>query len=142
MAAQVQFTNVDATGDAIYATFNVVLSGSYIVGGDPLNFTGNGTLPATADPAFVGLLAQVMSSNLINVDVWSQGGAAISAANQTGYTSACTKTSNVINPQTGVKLKVAALASPSTSTEHAAGAYEAGYTGDLITGMAVFTKML
>ena len=142
MSAQVQFTNVDATGATIYATFNVILTGSYVTGGDPLNFTGGGTLPATADPAFVGLLAGIISSNLINVDVWSMGGNSVSAANQTIYTAACTKVSNVITPATGVKRKVAALASPSTQAEHAASSYEAGYTGDVITGMAVFTKHL
>jgi hypothetical protein len=142
MPAQVQITTIDATGDAIYATFNVVLTGAYPVGGDPLNFTGSGTLPVIADPAFVGLIAAIIGSNLLNVDVWSQGGNSLSAANQTAYSTACTKTNNVINPATGVKLKVTTLASPSTPAEHAAGAYEAAYLGDLVTGMAVFTKHL
>ncbi len=142
MAAQVQITNVNSGGNSIYVTFNVALSGSYVTGGDPLNFTSGGTLPAIADPTFVGLLAGVESC--INIDVWSMGGNSISAGNQTLYSIAVTKsgTPSTINPQTGMKLKVAALASPSTQAEHGATSYESQYLTDVVTGMAVFTKLL
>lgn len=143
MAAQVQITNVDASTQSIYVTFNVVLSGSCPSGGDPLNFTGGGTLPAIADPQFVGLLPAVESSSLLQIDVWSQGGASINGANSVNYSPVVTKsgTPSTINPATGVKLKVAALGA-SPTTEHSATSYESQYTGDSITGMAVFTKLL
>ncbi|HEX3156798.1 MAG TPA: hypothetical protein VHV32_19370 [Candidatus Angelobacter sp.] len=136
MAAQVQITNVDASTQSIYVTFNVVLSGSYPTGGDLLNFA-----TATADPQFVGLLAAVESSSLINIDVWSMGGGTIGASNLVSYDPVVTKsgTPATINPASGIKLKVSAL---SATTEHAAGAYESQYTGDIITGMAVFTKLI
>lgn len=144
MPAQVNITNVDAYGQSIYITFNVVLSGAYTVGGDTLNFTGSGTLPVGVDPQFVGLLPAVESSSCLNADVWSQGGGSIGAANQTLYNIVLTKTGtpSIISPATGIKIKVAALATPSTPAEHAGSSYESQYTGDFITGMAVFTKLL
>lgn len=140
MSAQVQINNINAIGGAITISGFIVLSGTYPTGGDPLNFSGNGTLPVTADPSFVGMVAAVESSALLNLDVWSMGGSSI-AASATGYNVVCTKTGtpSLINPQTGVKLKVAALGA---STEHAASSYEAGYTGDIVAFQATFTKML
>jgi hypothetical protein len=136
MPAQVQITNVDAATQSIYVTFNVVLSGAYPLGGDPLNFAA-----AIADPAFVGLLAAVESASCLNVDVWSQGGGGIGAANLTAYQCVVAKAGSpsTINPAAGIKLKVAAL---SASTEHAASSYESQYLNDIITGMAVFTKLI
>lgn len=140
MAAQVQINNIQAIGGAIVATGFIVLSGTYPTGGDALNFTGNGTLPVTADPSFIGMVASIISSAVLNLDVWSMGGSSI-AASATGYSAVCTKTGtpSLINPQTGVKLKVAALGA---STEHAASTYEAGYTGDIVAFQATFVKML
>jgi hypothetical protein len=134
MAAQVQINNVDATGACIAVTGFIILSGNYVVGGDPLNFA-----TAIADPSFIGMLAGIESSALLNLDVWSMGGSQI-GANYTDYDVACTKAGSpaIISPATGAKLKVAALATP--ATEHAAAAYESQYTGDIIAFMAIFTK--
>jgi len=143
MAAQVQIQSVDAAGQNIYVVFKVVLSGNYVAGGDPLNFTGGGTLPATQDPAFIGLVAAIESSSLLQISVESQGGAQIAGASTTNYSSLVSPSGSptTINPQTGVKLKVQALGN-NFSVEHAAAAYEAAYLNDIITGFAVFNKLL
>lgn len=140
MPAQVSLQTVDALGAEIYVSFNVALSGNYPTGGDPLNFTSGGTLPATQDAAFVGLLAAVESSQLLQLDVWDQSGAAINGANTINV--AAVKSS--ANPATGGKIKVAALQTQGTSkdAEHAASAYEAAYTGASITGFAIFSKLM
>lgn len=146
MAAQVNITAVDAAGQFIIVCFNVVLTGAYPTNGDPLNFTGSGTLPVAADPGYVGPLPAVESSNLLQVDVWSQGRGSINGANSTNYDPSVTKsgTPATINPQTGVKLVVAALQAQGTAkdAEHTASNYEAAYLNDIITGQAVFTKLL
>jgi len=136
MAAQVQINNVDATGACVAVTGFIVLSGNYPTGGDPLNFAA-----AVADPSFVGMLAGIASSALLNLDVWSMGGSQI-GPNYTDYDTVCVKAGSpaIISPATGAKLKVAVLATP--ATEHAAAAYESQYTGDIIAFMAVFTKNL
>lgn len=142
-AAQVQINNVDATGACVAVTGYIVLSGNYVTGGDPLNFTGSGTLPAIADPSFVGILAAIESSGLLNLDVWSMGGSMIGGSNSTDYDVNCTKSGSpaIISPQTGAKLKVGALGATPT-TEHAANGYESQYTGDIVAFMAIFTKNL
>lgn len=140
MAAQVSIQTVDALGAQIYCTFNVALSGNYVTGGDPLNFTSGGTLPATQDPAYIGLVAAIESSTLLQLDVWDQSGNAINGANTINVAAVKSSTS----PATGAKIKAAALQAQGTAKdqEHAASSYEASYTGALITGFAVFTKML
>jgi hypothetical protein len=140
MAAQVQIQSIDAAGQNIYVVFKVVLSGSYPTGGEPLNFTGSGTLPVIQDPTFIGLVAAIESSSLLQISVESQGGnlsfqyAAIITAAGTPAT---------INPQTGVKLKISV--DGTFGTEHSAAAYS-GDTHradqDTITGFAVFNKLL
>jgi hypothetical protein len=140
MAAQVSLQTVDALGAEIYVTFNVALSGNYPTGGDPLNFTSGGTLPATQDAAYIGLVAAVESSQLLQLDVWDQSGAAINGANTINI--AAVKSSS--NPATGGKIKAAAIQAQGTSkdAEHAASGYEPAYTGAQITGFAVFSKLL
>lgn len=132
MAAAVTIQTVDALGAEIYVSFNIALTGNYPTGGEVLNFA-----TAAADASYIGLLPQIMSSVLLQVDAWSQGGNLLFQ-----YTPTVTKsgTPSTINPATGVKLKISASAT--FGTEHAAGAYEAGLTGDIITGFAIFTKML
>lgn len=137
MPAQVSLQTIDALGAEIYVSFNVTLSGNYPTGGDPLNFSAGGTLPATQDPSFIGLLAAVESSQLLQFDVWDQSGAAINGANSINV--AAVRAS--ANPATGAKIKCGALAA-SPTTEHAAAAYESQYTGASITGFAIFTKLL
>lgn len=143
MPAQIQINNVEASGQAIYVSGFIVLTGNYPTGGDPLNFTAGGTLPVIADPSFVGLLPAIESSNLLNIDVWSINASALAGSNSTNYQCVATKSGSpaTINPQTGVKLQVAAL-SATPSTQHSAGAYESQYLNDIICFMAVFTKNL
>lgn len=131
MSAALQITNIDGSGNSMYVTFNIVVSGNYPPGGEVLNFAA-----AALDPAFQGIAARIISSNLLQVDIWGQGGGSI-GSNQTNYVASCTKVSGVINPATGVKMKVATLGA---LTEHGATAYESQYLTDLITGMAVFSK--
>jgi len=141
MAAQVSIQAVDAAGQNIYVVFKVTLSGNYPTGGDPLNFTSGGTLPVTQDAAFVGLVAAVESSGLIQVFVESQNRGFINGGNTVNYSPVVTLgANNLINPQNGVKLVCGVL--NTYGTEHSAGAYEAAYTGDIITGYALFTKLL
>lgn len=138
--AQVSLQTVDALGAEIYVSFNVALSGNYVTGGDPMNFTSGGTLPATQDAAYIGLVAAVESSQLLQLDVWDQSGAQIAGANSINVAAVKSGTS----PATGSKIKVAALQAQGTAkdAEHAANAYEAAYTGASITGFAIFTKLL
>lgn len=137
MSAQVSLQSVDALGAEIYVSFNVALSGNYVTGGDPLNFTSGGTLPATQDPGYIGLVAAIESSQLLQLDVWDQSGAAINAGNSIAV--AAVKSS--VNPQTGAKIKASGPAANPT-TEHAAAPYESQFTGASITGFAIFTKLL
>jgi hypothetical protein len=138
MPAAIAINSVDATGATVNVTGFITLSGNYPTGGDPLNFA-----LATADPSYVGMLAAVESSTLLDIDVWSMAGSSINGSNSTGYQPVSTKagTPSIISPATGCKLKCAAL-NASPTTEHSAGAYESQYTGDTIAFMAVFTKNL
>jgi hypothetical protein len=118
------------------SAFNVALSGSYATGGDALNFSPTGTLPVTADATYIGFAADHGLEH-VQVDVWSQGGNILFQ-----YVPIVTAagTPSIITLQTGVKLKVSA--SSSFGTEHAASSYEAGITGDSITGFLIATKHL
>lgn len=138
MAAQVQINSILPFGNVILAAGFIVLSGNYSSGGDLLNFAA-----ALQDPSFIGLVPAIESTSLLNLDVWSMNGSGINGSNSTNYNVRTQSTGSpaMINPASGVKLKVAAL-SATPSTEHAAAAYEAQYTGDVIAFMAVFTKML
>jgi hypothetical protein len=140
MAAQVQIQSVDASGQVIYATFVIVLSGNYPTGGDLLNFTSGGVLPATQDPAFIGMLAGIESSNCINIDVWSNGGGSVAGGNTVNYSCSRTIVNNVCNPASGIKLKTGVL--NTYGTEHSAAAYESAYLNDIIVGMAVFLHLI
>jgi len=143
MAAQVSIQALDAAGQNTYVVFGIALSGNYVTGGDPLNFTANNPLPVTQDPLFIGLVAAVESSQLVQLDVWDQSGNAINGANTINVVPI--KPAGVgVNPNGGGKIKVAALAAQGTAkdVEHAASAYEAAYTGANLTGFAMFTKLL
>ena len=131
MAAQVTLQTIDALGAEIYVSFNIACSGNYPTGGDPLNFTSGGTLPATQDPAYIGMVAAVESSQLLQLDVWTQGGnlARDYVANKVST-----------SPATGAKIKM--NTAKGSTTELAAGAYPGDVTADSITGFAIFTKML
>lgn len=128
MALAITITAIDSTPQGGFEiTFNVVASGSYVTGGDTLNFS-----TATPDPLFTGAFAGIPGSGAgpMQLDVWSQNGF-------------------VTNPYfpvigsniTNSKLKI--LNAYGTSTEVTAGTYAANAAGvltDKITGFAVFPK--
>lgn len=129
MPSVVSITGIDTLGALLWVIFNVTTSGNYTtaVGGDVLNFTSSGANPVVQDPAYIGMLAAVESSQLLQLDVWSQGGNLI---NQ--YVPNVVSTS----PASGGKYKIGA--NSSFGTELGTGAYPA----DKIAGCAVFTRML
>lgn len=135
MPLQVKIQTVDALGAEIYVSFNLTPSGSYTqsIGGDPMNFTGSGTLPAVQDPAYIGLLPSVISSQLLQVDVWSQGGNLVRqyVVNKTGT-----------SPANGSALKISAASTFGTEQTTTTYAAQTDITSDLLTGFAIFTKML
>jgi hypothetical protein len=135
MPLQVSIQSVDALGAEIYVSFNLTPSGSYTtaVGGDPLNFTSGGTLPAVADPAYIGLAATIISSQLLQCDVWSQGGNLVRQY-------VVNKTSS--SPTSGSKLKLSAASTFGTEQTTAAYSSLADVVADILTGFAIFTKML
>jgi hypothetical protein len=127
MAITVQISGVDASGDVLVVTFNLVASGNYATnGGDVCNFA-----TAIADPTYIGPLPAVVSSQLLQFDVWTQGGNLTRdyVANKVGT-----------SPASGAKFKIN-QAKGSTSEQNA-GAYPSDVTADSITGMAVFTKLI
>jgi hypothetical protein len=138
MPVAVNINSVEASGGNITLTGFLVLSGTYPTGGDTVNLAA-----PSVDPSFVGQVPYSPSSVVLNFDVWSGGGANINGANSVAYGAVLTKTGTpaVVNPATGVKLKVAAL-NASPSTEHANSSYESQYTGDTVQFMAVLTKMI
>jgi len=137
MSAQVYIRTVEAQGQTIRVTGGITLTGSYVAGGDPLNFTGGGTLPALQDPAFVGLIPAAISSNLTDLTVASQGGNLVN-----NFVATLTKTGTpaTCNPATGAKLKICAASS--FGTEFTAGAYSAALLADNIAFEATFIKLL
>lgn len=138
MAAQVNISNVQSVSQGYLVSGFIVLSGNYPTGGDLLNFAA-----AAQDPTFIGMLPGIESSACLNCDAWSASGSGINGSNSTNYGIRMNFTGSpaMVNPATGVKLKVAAL-SATPSTEHAAAAYESQYTSDIIQFQALFTKML
>lgn len=138
MPAQIQINNIDASGGSIKVTGIIVLSGNYPTGGDTLNFA-----TATADPTFIGLLASLISSSILNLDVYSMSGQQIAGSSSIAYDPVLTRagTPLVCNPATGAKLKCSAVGTSQT-TEHSAASYESQYTGDLTGFTAVFQKLL
>jgi hypothetical protein len=128
MSWNVLISSIDAAGQTIYVTFNLSLvqAGGYTtnVGGDAINFATAGQ-----DPSFIGMLAAVESSQLVNIDMWSMGGNVARSyfPNKVG-----------VSPATGAKLKIGGAFGAELGT----GAYPSDVIADTVTGMAVFTHML
>lgn len=123
MAAKVSILGIEPVGPHNRVQFKVILSGSYVTGGDILDFT-----QAVIDAAFQGSAAQIDSSQApVQMDIWSQGG------NITDTYFPVVGTS-----QSNCKFKAAS----SFNGELAASAYPASMTGDTIVGEALFLKML
>ena len=135
MPLQVSLQTVDALGAEIYVSFNLTPSGSYTtgIGGDPMNFTASGTLPVIQDAAYIGLVAAVITSALLQVDAWSQGGNL-----KRQYVANKKSTS----PATGANLVLSASSTFGTEQTTATYASLTDVTADVLTGFAIFTKML
>jgi hypothetical protein len=120
MALQVQITRVATVGMMLRVTFNVIPSGSYVTGGDTLDFS-----KAISDSTFFGNVPYINSTlGPVELDVWDQGG----------------NIANGVFPvlgslQNNCKLKFTSA----FNTELSAGAYPAAITGSKIAGEAIFT---
>jgi len=125
MSLQVQITAIQGLdAGALGVSFNIIPSGSYVTGGDTLDFT-----KAIADPAFQGLLAQIISSQgPISLSVWDAGGL-------------LANTPAAILGTTLANSKVKFLGS-AFNTELAACAYPGAITGSKQQGYAIFPKLL
>lgn len=123
MALQVNIVSIEPVGPNLRVIFNVGVTGSYVSGGDTLDFT-----KALKDPSFIGIAEQIIASQgPLSLDVWSQGG----------------NVADAIFPIRGAALNNSKVKFASSfGGELAAGAYPAGITGDTIGGEAVFAKLL
>ena len=120
MALSVTINNVDHAADSLYVRGSVSASGSYTAGGDTLDFSGKGDLPASTPPR----------------DVFIHG--------VSGFVYEFVRGATLTNN----KVKVRGQQPTSATTgvialdEIAAAAYPAGVTGDTISFLAVFDKLL
>lgn len=123
MATQVNIVSVQAVGQQLRVAFNLVLTGSYVTGGDTVDFT-----KALQDTTYVGLLAGIESSQgPISLDIWDAGG----------------NIANTLNPVKGSAMNNSKLKIQSAfNTEFSAGAYSAGLLAAVIEGEAIFPKLL
>lgn len=124
MAVAVLIKNVNAQNqNCIVVTGKLVCSGSYVTGGDTVDFT-----KAIADPTFIGMVPAIESSLAgFAFDAWSAGG---NIAN--GYFPI------EGNAQNNCKLKITSA----FNTELAAGAYPGAITGDTIDFQIAFFKLI
>jgi hypothetical protein len=124
MALAVTITYVADMGTQTRVGFKLAPSGTYVTGGDTINFA-----TASQDPGFVGNVAQVVALGPpISLDAWSNGG------NITTFYVPVVGTS----PAAGNKLKVGtALGSEATGGS----AYPASVLADTIIGEATFNHL-
>ena len=123
MALAVKITSIQAVGQQLRAAFNLTPSGNYATGGDTVDFTA-----ALQDPSFIGMLAQIISTQApISLDVWDAGG----------------NIANGVFPVLGTTLANNKVKFTSAfNTELSAAAYPAAITGSKLQGEAIFTKLL
>ena len=123
MAIVVSIQNVDALDNMVQVTGKLILSGSYVTGGDTVNFA-----TAVQDPLFTGLQPNIPSSQPpFNFDAWSQGGNLLNSF-----------AAVIGTAQTNCKLKISAAST--FGTEFSAGAYSAALLADDVAFMAIFPK--
>ena len=120
MALSITINNLDQATDSFYVRGSLSASGSYTSGGDTLDFSGKGDLPVSTPPRDVfihgtsGFVYEfVRGTSLANNKMILRGQQPTSA------------TSGVI-----------------ALSEMASGAYPSGVTGDTITFLAIFDKLL
>jgi hypothetical protein len=129
MAAAISVTQVIQGAMGTMVIFNITLTGSYVTGGDTLDFT-----KATQDASFQGSYSIPIESSLapLQLDIWDQSGLAIGA---TSYYAAPVIGSTLANS----KIKIAANGA---FTEFSAGAYAAGLLAAKFTGSLVIARNL
>lgn len=125
MATSVSITKVVAFGQDCTVFFNLPLSGSYVTGGDTVDFT-----KAVQDAAFQGMVAQIPASLApVSLQIWDASGNVL----------------NQIAPVLGTtqsNCKVKFGAASTFGTEFAQGAYSAGLLASKLEGCAVFHKLI
>ena len=117
MPLAVTINNVDVTQDSLLVRGTLVASGSYVAGGDTLDFSAKGDLPVSIAPR----------------DVFIHGVAGFVYEFVRGTTLANSKVKVRVDGAGGVNVALG---------EHTAVAYVAGVTGDTITFLAIFDKLL
>jgi hypothetical protein len=122
MAAALKLLGIDQTLDKTRVQVGITLTGSYVAGGDTLDFS---TLLGQGD----GVAVFIANAPFINGDVSFSAGAGV------GWMASCF-------PGTTIKNGLLKIIVTSTGAEVAAGAYAAGLTGDTnITGEFIFEKL-
>jgi hypothetical protein len=125
MAISVSIQTVDAFDNCVVVSGKLLATGSYVTGGDTVNFT-----TAVQDPLFQGLQPSIPSSQPPSQFlVQSQGGNLVN-----------TYSAIIGTQQTNCKLKVSAAST--FGTEFSAGAYSAAILADNIGFSAVFPKFV
>ena len=123
MAISVSIQSVDALDNMVQVTGKLILTGSYVTGGDTVNFT-----TAVQDPLFTGMQPNIPSSQPpFSFSAWSQGGNLLNTyAPIIGAT------------QATCKLKICAAST--LGTEFSAGVYSAALLADNVGFSAIFPK--
>lgn len=116
MALAVTISNTDVAQDSFYVRGTIVASGSYATGGDTLSFASLG-IPASVAPR----------------DVFIHGIA--------GFVYSFSRGSTLANSLMLVHCNTAGGANAPLG-EHTAASYAAGVSGDTITFLAIFDKLL
>lgn len=122
MALAVTITYVLRAGSQLRIGFKLAPSGTYVTGGDTVNFS-----TATADPTFVGMVPQVEALGApLSLDIWSQGG----------------NITTVYVPLVGLTAATCKMKGYSAlTTEFTAAAYPASALADTIVGEATFNSL-
>jgi len=126
MAMQVQITQMEASGQQLYITFNAVASGNYSTGGDIIDFTKAVTQASNFNALWSGAVEASLAP--VNLSVWSAGG---------------NLARDYVAVQAGIATsKIKMNTTKGSTTELAAGAYPGDVTADTIQGSVTFNKLL
>ena len=129
MSVAIQINNIDGSANGeLFVEGILVPSGSYVTGGDSVDFTGVSST-ITKGTGFSGIADSITSQFL--KQFWVGSSAGLLTYQYAGIVPAS-------NSPSGAKLKCGASAT--FGTELSAGAYPAGITGDTIQFQATFKK--
>ena len=123
MALAATITYIAAIGSQLRVGYKLTPSGTYVTGGDTVNFS-----TATADPSFVGTIPQIMALGApLSLDIWSQGG----------------NITTVYVPLIGLTAAACKMKGYSALTTEFSGgsAYPASVLADTIVGEATFLRL-